>query len=591
VEVNKKVKKLLFSKICQSFYKNLIMKKLVLKYLSALAVISGLHAQSPQIVDFDTITTEKAISAQTIQVNDIPQGAARAAAPWNPPPSGSNPVRGIYWVHGLGGDIGSWSRMVNRVQTPDPSDLTFLPRKVFNVVPKCLNCIDISYEQITNVYDAATGLYQGIENGHAAQIANGVTNPNASFIISHSQGGIVSRALDYYIDQWNAINPNSYQKRVNGIVTFGTPHQGAAIVNNTPLFTTLVTEGIQKLKAGPLAKTINQNAAWLNLFGLAATVNTFVDTVIDKLVKVTVPIYFKEVQDPLAQEYKKGSPFLANTLGPHTANSTYHKATFYGVEEEPIAQRQIYSFLKAPNTFAAFQANQDDQLILDWQTNVGNYMANVQYSENKRQDFQNQLDIYTPICALFVIGSVGLMTPTCALAINAKVQRDAWADARDKYQDGVDYMNNFNDRYKVIIGATETLFATNYYCECSGSSFGGIFSTYNSIGPFNSIGDCANNCTNTTQLPFGCFGPGKFPTCKMRIDFVVNQYDVDGAVLANSAMNFPGDLYEKQKMDKSNHQQMRNDKNTKTMLNRLFDGYPSANGGYRLDPWFITPLK
>jgi hypothetical protein len=575
------------------------MKKYILTFITLLfgAIMINGQTNTTNAIDFDTLQTEPELKFKQEQIIDVPPGAARAAAPWVPPPNSNAPVRGIYWVHGLGGDLGSWSRIINRTQTPDPSDLTFLPRKVVNVVPKCNSCINISYEQVTNVYDAATGLYQGIENGHAASIANVVSQPNASFIISHSQGGIVSRSLDYYIDQWNAINPNTYQKRVNGIVTFGTPHQGAAIVNNTPSLIAHVKAGATILKSGPLKKVINQNAPWLNLFGLAATVEEFTDSVLIKLANVTIPVLFKEVTDPLAQEYKKGSPFLANTLGPHTQNSTYHKATFYGAEEEPIAQRQIFSFLKTPNSFPAFNANQDDKLVLDWQDNIAAYSSNAYISEINRNLKQWDLDNYSVLCVVLNLPPTPWGATACLAAYNAKQQRDAWEDARVAYLSGVSYLNNFNDDYKTLIGGQEWVYTTQNFYECKkkhyvkeGQDPGYWLIDEYSYGPYANTAQCAsqgpidagNNCNQNTFNAGSCVSVGTY---------TYKTYEADGAVVANSAMNFPGDLYEKQRMWKSNHQQMRNDANTKVMLNRLFDGYTNPQGAFNLDPWFITPIK
>jgi hypothetical protein len=49
------------------------------------------------------------------------------------------------------------------------------------------------------------------------------------------------------------------------------------------------------------------------------------------------------------------------------------------------------------------------------------------------------------------------------------------------------------------------------------------------------------------------------------------QFNADGFLLAESAMDFPGATYEPQKMEGSNHFQMRNDSNTKNAFKKIFD--------------------
>jgi hypothetical protein len=49
------------------------------------------------------------------------------------------------------------------------------------------------------------------------------------------------------------------------------------------------------------------------------------------------------------------------------------------------------------------------------------------------------------------------------------------------------------------------------------------------------------------------------------------QFNADGFILAESAMDFPGATYPPQIMEGSNHFQMRNDSKTKVAVDLIFD--------------------
>ncbi len=76
-----------------------------------------------------------------------------------------------------------------------------------------------------------------------------------SFIIAHSLGGIVARRLEHNHEEIN--NPN-WSKEYNGLITFGTPHQGTYIANNSDLAVQWTQEGCELFSYAYFNEAISQ---------------------------------------------------------------------------------------------------------------------------------------------------------------------------------------------------------------------------------------------------------------------------------------------------------------------------------------------
>jgi pimeloyl-ACP methyl ester carboxylesterase len=598
--------------------KYLTMKKFIIYSALLIAVMCSLKAQNTlttSIVDYDTLKKEKAIQIKGSTAVLVPSGAAQAAAaPGGGNPTSQTPVRAIYWIHGLGGNTGSWSPVKKATDAPLAINQGYAPRNVINVIPECVGCYNcvgcatanLSYGQDVDMANATEDLRDAIEAKYTANVAGQVSVPNNNFIISHSQGGIVSRALDYTLDQYNLLYPGQYPKRYNGIVTFGTPHQGAGIVNNTNAMQQYATVGVQRLLNGYVKKWKAQNP-FVTVVSGSAIDSTFAK-VVKNVLEFAFPIVFKTTTAPLAQSYKSGSLFLKDTLNPHTLASTYHKATFYGVEDEPVLFKQMHSFIETPpQNEVAFSASYDDSIYNKWIDQVDKHTIELMHAENRRNFFQNQEDVAQITCyASFLLTATcpPCVVASCAVYAGAQTNRINWTSAKNAFQDGIDFLNGMNDSYKGFIGSYEWKLDTTYIYECTkkyqeqGEPVGPNqtqtwFWVYDPFffGPYTSPAQCASqgpiDAAGTCNVTAGAYAP----SCKLVLTWKYIENQSDGVVLAKSAANFPGDVYEKQVMMGANHQQLRNHPTTKIALLDLFNGKKDLLGNARLNPWFKTPIK
>jgi hypothetical protein len=124
---------------------------------------------------------------------------------------------------------------------------------------------------------------------------------------------------------------------------------------------------------------------------------------------------------------------------------------------------------------------------------------------------------------------------------------------------------------KILTGAypLNTVFANA--CTVSNYDYGNLVSQYTIYG-VQTPDDCyaINSSSSTTSTE----GSPIYNTSNITLPS-------DGVVLSSSAQAFPG--AGTILMNGSNHQQMRNDENTKTVLNTIYNGT-----NITLDQWFIT---
>jgi hypothetical protein len=130
----------------------------------------------------------------------------------------------IIWLHGLNGNTDSWNIAAHATQFGYPG--IFPARKARSVRgPASSSSHPVQfYSESSGIVGAARDL----ENGVPVYI-NSSNKTKWDYIIAHSQGGIVAREWLRQMDQ----SPATFQKLANGLVTFGTPHAGAEVINNT----------------------------------------------------------------------------------------------------------------------------------------------------------------------------------------------------------------------------------------------------------------------------------------------------------------------------------------------------------------------
>ena len=433
----------------------------------------------------------------------------------------------IYWVHGLAGTQESWARASAATSVYGAPD--FPVRKVFSLNPE--------YTEFS-LNSAAWNLHQNcVTLGDPVDQAIGNPDPLNNFIIAHSQGGLVSRALDKLYADNNLEN----QRRIGGVVTFGTAHQGAQILNNFDDILDYADLVCTELTAGPLLEEILSNF-WLDFLLDEDAVLETADVACDFFSQNILPIALTSFQPTITEEYKVGSPELFQL---NAYESTIPMVAFYGVEEEPLLWRNLqYLGIDNPNDYDPFEANTDDKLVENANSNAANYFAKYMHWEMVKSDLA---DWGMPCDAWDWTYNFIL----CTILDNKYWKADALTKAWIR---GYDWFVNANREYKLMIGAIDYEYYSQLYCGCFPQDDDWVDPFNNDYYAVSSVDECPDNCWTETVM-----------------ESHEVHHESDGVVLANSAAGLPhADFIEK--LDKTSHMQMRNSETLKQALNRLFNG-------------------
>lgn len=498
------------------------MKRFLL-YIMAWLIATCAGAQEPLCPSgpTTTATTSPAIQHPVVEPRN----------PEDPQPVPQFPNdRLIFWIHGLGGNIDSWARAAQATQYQAPGqEIPGYPARKVTSLP-------LSYSEFSLSGAASTLHNMLMAQGDPACVANHITDKTTNFIIAHSQGGIVSRATDQMYDELG----DQIERRFGGIVTFGTAHAGALVINNKDQFGPFAAEACSSLIAGPLEDAI-QNIPILDFFVNNETFQNIANGLCQFMGEYVAPIALRDQLHELTEDYKVGAAPLAE-LNAH--NSGIPRVAFYGVEEEPVFYRTMYSLkVKSPNEFGPFQADNDQPLVDHFNQLLNEY-------QGKYETYLNQLyaleAMGMPCDPLEWIGMLGICTQYDATYWKTLRKKDAWLK-------GYLWLKDSNTKFKTITGASQGHWVNTYQCSCNGYSFP----------------------TSQPSCPPGCSLSGVNSYWKPE------EYANDGIILAASAMAYPGAMV--RKMNGSNHLQMRNDSNTRLRLSELFEG---AYGDY-----FTTQIR
>lgn len=464
--------------------------------------------------------------------------------PNNPPvdPQTDN-ERYVFWLHGLNGNIGSWIRAADASANNVASN--FQARKLKSVTV-------IDYTQDANILGAAQQVGEQIEDKRTDQISIG-ENPQNNFIIAHSQGGVVGRGLLYRDICLN--NTSLENLGYGGIVTFGTPNQGARILNNKEMFNTMATDMCSSLTAGP-AEEISQKTI-LNLIvfklniGDLLPVTDIIENICNSFLSNVVSLVIATETPNITEGYKVGATDI-NAINNCSSTDfvSMPKVAFYGQEpEDGLFLRTAGYFLKSPNVYDYFDANDDNFFTDAFKGNKMKYDAavakwNAEYLARK----------YTreKICSPFQFPPQWFF---CQLA--RKSESNA-LKILNGYKKGQDWFNRLDDQYKTIIGAIDYTSITQWYCVCEN-----VKTLATSSTPISGPSACPSSYNATTHL-----------LCEAQEETTFTQIKKisDGVVLAESAMNLPYATFAPQKLDNSSHMQMRNNEALRLGLKSLYDG-------------------
>ena len=314
-----------------------------------------------------------------------------------------------------------------------------------------------------------------------------------------------------------------------------------------------MSSGCVDLAAGPASELIP--SGFLIDFIIPNNIVDLVTQPICALAGEVAPLAFNDFTQPITDDYKIGAPALAEL---NNFQSNIPKVAFYGIEEEDkVLWKIIYNVKdRKPNSFPAFGADDDNKLVLAKNANLLKYEAEVTLWQNEwnrlGSTYCNGWQWFLSVAGCIVNDAI----------VNSK--RKKALENRDGYAKGANWWRTANDKFRTITGAlevTETPISV-YECNCASYDYDG-----NQVGgDWIELGD-ENGCPSYGWLT-GCTPTGNFVP-SVRYNTVPNPSD--GIVLQESAQNFPGAAFTRE-MIGSNHQQMRNDSNTKKRLNELWEG-------------------
>lgn len=549
------------------------MKITIFFFATGLSVVCGLTAQNTidcannsfRSVPVTTKTGTNTIFTQPAPVRVPPTG-----------PLGPNiDKRFVFWMHGIGGNDGAWQDAFAATEANLVSD--YPARDCHNRVMDYFNfssAISSAGVKIkTDMEDLSDGKHQNPSSAYM------------NFIIAHSQGGLVARSVDRIFDAEG--NSSTNFRRMGGIVTFGTPHQGAMIINNVlpqngnvNMLDQFTKSACTDLSSGIIAE--KTGSSWLiSLFLNGSFVERITDTLCNNI-GVFIPKYaFKDFNQKITQDYRVGSAYL-DSLNKDT--SSIHHLAFYGIEDdETMAWRTMHYLFNKPNDEDYFDAIHDSIGVVWANDNRKRYIARYEAWYALAQSYGSYPSsllfnlTHDPVWQAVICQNLGLPQNCLNNVTNLWSISNAW-------RKGVNWWNTANDQYRAIIGAIEYQTQIGPQCYCQ------------SCHEWEYTGECiqwgeeyehdVNDCTNEGEN--GLYGR-ELRRCSQRngVYLVKNTKPADGIVLAESAGKYPignGQYAPAEVMPGSNHQQMRNDSNTKKKLRAVFDGNTA-------DPWFFTRPK
>lgn len=503
------------------------MKKI--SFLLICMIFSFSYAQIDSLITHDFVTLEERHSdceAQVLKIN------AESIQIHNP-----NQYRRIYFLHGLGGSASSWQAAADACWDATLNIPGFPARKVMVSRP------EYTMSTSTTLTSAAYDVRQQIQNQAFMDQNLYQLSPDRAFIVAHSQGGLVTRAL-VHLDLITPPNNSSIGKGYGGFVAISSPLQGAQILNNRHQIEQLAEEGCVKLSRGPFLE--NDLDILSNLFNLEIEPNYICNLLSDNV----LPVFFSDYYENITNDYKVGSPAI-EAFNQDTSDISYYnmpKLAFTGVEpRENLFWRTFNWLVNDPNDAGYFGANDD----WNFYYTVGKPLHNC---------YCNRVVHYNSMVSLYQTAYVFLfpmLDPVGQMTFIAKLKR--MIEKKHAWLEGLNWLKNVNNKWEAIIGARATTIEidTIYWCR---KCITPPLLTYN-------IQDCYNlRCREIHPI---------------EVNNLVTIYkENDGIVLRESAENLPcathmpviGNRTLSNNNAGSSHMQVRNDEGLKHFLNRLFNG-------------------
>lgn len=410
----------------------------------------------------------------------------------------SNWVRTVVWVYGLGGDpMITWSKADEFSQND---------WNVFGLKPTYGDLgLESAGEDLNTFLANNQGDFYGTKQ---------------PYIIAHSMGGLVSRASEkLYFDDPNLDNP------YGGIVTFGSPHKGAEILDNIEELKGLLNE--MCILFGPYIA--------LKYSGLKYLIDVFPrkqQSLAEETCPDAVDLAFMNLADeylaPITQDLTPSNEegYLNTELNNFNGDPAIRSRAFYGVELDNEVYRFAKWFVNSPEAEDFGEATEDQDYVRLYQGFYNEFRAKQQYHED---------------------GSFLLCR------INFLCRQNKARDRASINQRRAGFLRGLNYKWLNVVGGRELMpLIVKRMCRCEDDQVSFYWPIEYEV---NDPSECDPGCEY-------------FEIKESRSVFVDN---TDGLVTQTSAEGQPWS--ERQiEMDGSSHFQMRNDENTERELNLLYDG-------------------
>jgi hypothetical protein len=505
----------------------------------------------------------------------------------------------IYWIHGLNGSTESLRVPAQATQYGKPG---FDARKVNSVrgVPSS-NPSGVQYYSENGGITDATG---DLNNVNRTLVPASNRTPR-DFIIAHSQGGIVAREWLRNMEQ----RPNMYDKFAHGLVTFGSPHGGAEVLNNTRPNLGNKVPGFAREACNALGRALIEKSIKNDLLTRLLISQNLKDKMVEmgcNLISETViPLALDNYYKRTTEDYYVGSPFLTgyNDANGHVEGLSEYTlkvpvVQFYGEEEQPVMWRFLNSTAKMgedvlDNKEVIFGYNEDDQMGIKAMGMANAFFAESVVSSEMALKLQKQLNklilIPSPYTALYVKGKQKEVVEYLNDEIIYKNASIWLINANDYYLSDLIGCKEYKTmlQHCLVIdelqcrdmtknppssGLAPVPFINQYYLKPNSSGLDCDVKPINVLYancPFKGLdgstwnGNCSGNQYVKTVWK-------NMPTYK-KSDGVVLMESASAELKTNRATS-PKNTYIKVRMPKTNHDQMKNCTETKLALTALYNG-------------------
>lgn len=507
-----------------------------------------------------------------------------------PPGFGKDRDINIFWLHGLNGNTGSWDVAAHATQFGYPD--IFPARKARSIrgpASSSSHAVQFYSENL-----GITGAARDLENA-APLYLNNSNKTKWDYIIAHSQGGIVGREWLRQMDQ----SPASFQRFANGLVTFGTSHAGAEILNNTrpnmrnklPSF---FKEACTALGGALVVPKINSNLYTRLLISndmRQMLMNSACGLSSNLIIPFALDNYFKATTN----DFYVGAPFLVGTAtkqGLSQYELDVPVVQYYGIEQQPVMWRFMSSSLKIGHDYLdndqkIFGYDKDEQLQEKVEDMIADFDARAMLQDREAEHYRKlEIGLYSGTILLPVMLPFAILTTT---------RKNAAIENKHAFLKAKNWLSDANEVYQIELLGEKTT-KTELEChlieelECYDPVNNPkgmmppvklrIEKKYKGVGAFCTDKSIASKYTNFefpgndgTLWKGNCEGVQTF-YATFKTVFVAPEND--GVVLANSAAHRlkvkQGVSHAIKLMPNTNHDQMKNSTETKLALTELYDG-------------------